>query len=239
MILEKFVLEKDVEHIKIHGLQRSGTNYLAMLVNENFEKVKCLINSGGWKHGHYCAPWVLGQEVHVLTIIKNPYAWLVSLYKYWGPNNKYKVGPNLEGVSFDEFLRNKTEFERQGSIPFLYRAANPIQFWNDMNFHWMSIRINEKKSLAFQYELLLENSEFVIDSLGKELRINKKNKFIDTDFQFEPGQEEPKMNTQIKSDKDYYLSKKYMDLYSHDLLQFVNSQLDKQVMASIGYDFVN
>ncbi len=79
--------------IKIHGLQRSGTNYLAYLINQNFD-AKALVNAGGWKHGPYMAHWELGREVHVAVITKNPYAWLVSLYNYWGPKRAKNIGPS-------------------------------------------------------------------------------------------------------------------------------------------------
>lgn len=230
-------LKEDVEYIKIHGLQRSGTNYLTMLVNENLENTECLVNAGGWKHGHYCAPWVLGREVHVLTIVKNPYSWLVSLYKYWS-NNKHMVGPNLTGVSFDQFVRNKTEFERQQGIPFLYRAANPVQFWNDMNFHWMSIRIDSKKSLMIPYEFLLENTEEVIKSIGIEFGIKTKENFNYTDCKFEAGEEKPTIDKNSKVEKEYYKEKKYLSFYNTDLLNFVNCQLDQYVLGSLGYSIV-
>jgi hypothetical protein len=232
-----FVPESDIEYIKIYGLQRAGTNYLAMLVNDNFRNVESLINVGGWKHGHYYAPWVLGQEVHVLTITKNPYAWLSSLYKYW-TNNPNRVGPNLTGVSFDQFVRSKTEFERQDGIPFLYRAQNPVQFWNDMNFHWMSIRLKEKKALVIPYEAILMNGAGVMESVGKELGLIPLPSFTDTSWSVLPSEEKPKIGETL-ADREHYLKEKYLDEYSPETLGFINSQLDKEVMAALGYAFVN
>ena len=139
-----FELDPSTEYIKIHGLQRSGTNYVSHLINENFENTKVLVNTGGWKHGFYMAPWVLGKEVHVVVVVKNPYAWLVSVYDYW-TTRRLNVGPDLRGVPFTDFVRNRIYFEKQRDVPYLFRASNPVQHWNDMCFHWTSILFNENR----------------------------------------------------------------------------------------------
>jgi hypothetical protein len=233
--IAQFVLQEGTEYIKIHGLQRTGTNYLALLVDDNLNQTKSLINVGGWKHGHYCAPWVLNQEVHVLTITKNPYAWLVSLYIYWRKND---IGPDLKDQSFNEFVRNKVEFERQGGIPFLYRTQNPVQFWNDMNFHWMSIRLNKKKSLVIPYEALLVDAHGVIKVVAEEFGLTVKPEFQDTKTQLAPGEETAKVGDK-EFDRDYYLKEQFLQEYTLDLLDFVNNQLDPELMKALGYSFVN
>ena len=114
------------EPIKIYGLQRSGTNWLGFLIQENFKDVRVLVNEGGWKHGYYIIPWSLKKEVDIISIIKNPYSWLVSVYNYWGPDRKKNIGPNLKGVDFDTFVRNRYLGEQQKGIPFIMRAKNPV-----------------------------------------------------------------------------------------------------------------
>lgn len=234
--ITQFTPQAGKHYVKIHGLQRTGTNYLAMLLKENLKDTEPLVNVGGWKHGHYCAPWVLNQEVHVLTITKNPYAWLSSLYNYWSNTD---VGPDLTGVSFDQFVRNKVEFERQGGIPFLYRARNPVLFWNDMNFHWLSVRLNEKKSLAVPYETLLLDAEGVIKAIAEEFGLEPEVAFVNTWRKFVPGEEEPKTSPDEQMDFDYYLKERFLDRYSPELIAFVNSQLAPDVMATLGYALVS
>jgi hypothetical protein len=227
--INSITLNPEVEYVKIHGLQRSGTNYLAYLINENFENTKALINAGGWKHGHYCAPWTLGQEVHVLTIVKNPYSWLWSAYNYW----------KTDGLAFNQFVRDKIIVEKQAGTPFLYRSENPVQHWNNMNFHWTSIKINEKKSLVVPYELLVVMPEQVIEGIGLELGLKKKhsNNFICPSNTMAPSEEEPKVSDEGWKKREYYANNAFMSEYTADILQFVNSQLDWELMGVLGYTF--
>lgn len=230
--VEPFVFEPGVEYVKIHGLQRTGTNYLAQLINDNFENAKVLMNAGGWKHGHYCAPWSLGREVHVLTITKNPYAWLVSLYKYWRDGN---TGPDLSKTGFDLFLLQRAIFEEAAGTPYLLRASNPVQHWNNMNYHWLSIRMNTKQALAIPYEALLFDARGVIEQVGAAFGLKQKDEFRDCEQICEPGNESPKIAKERWEGREHYVEERYLDEYSTDSLRFVTDQLDEEVMALLGY----
>lgn len=221
-----FKLNPSIEYVKIHGLQRSGTNYLAYLVDQNFDQTKALINAGGWKHGHYCAPWSLGQEVHVLTITKNPYSWLVSSYNYWKPD-----------VSFDKYVKGRIVVEKQAGTPFLYLAANPVQHWNNMHYHWLSIRLNNKKSLVVPYELLVVMPQQVMEGVGIELGLKEKSGFANTLNIMSAGEENPLPSSNEWKDRNYYANNEYMHKFSEDLIKFVNDQLDREVMGVLGYTF--
>jgi len=230
-------LDPNTEHIKIHGLQRSGTNYLSHLINENFHNTKVLVNLGGWKHGHYVAPWAIGKEVHILGIVKNPYAWLVSMFKYWGPDKKLRIGPDLTGVTFEEFVQNRVFFERQRDIPFLYRANNPVDHWNNMNFHWTSIRLNQKKLCLIGYEALLNNPEQATKEIGINLGLKQKDVFVDSNNTFTPSGENIKQSEE-EFKKDYYLKAGFLEHYTPELLDFVNQELDIDLMVQFGYSFI-
>lgn len=238
METEYVALDPNTEYIKIHGLQRSGTNYLSHLVNENFDHVQVLVNLGGWKHGHYMAPWAIGKEVHVLVIVKNPYSWLVSAFKYWGPNKPLKIGPDLDGVSFDDFVRNRCYLERQRDVPYLIRSSNPVQHWNNMNFHWMSIRMNSKQLFVISYEKILEDSEECVRAMSESLGLKRKTQFTSCDFTFVPSGE-TLAPTDERFNRDYYQQQNYMSYYSPELLEFVNEQLDLDLMVKFGYEFAS
>lgn len=233
--VHQFTFEAGTEYIKVHGLQRSGTNYLGHLIEENFENTKSLMNVGGWKHGPYCAPWSLGREVHVLTITKNPYSWLVSLYYYWSETD---IGPDLTNVSFGEFVRSKAVFEQQQGIPYLMLASNPVQHWNSMNYHWLSIRMNQKKSLVIPYEALLVNVGQALEVIAADLGVKVKAKPVVPNSIMQVGEEQPKQTDEAFYKSDYYLKQHYLEEYDDDLLRFVNSQLDPEVMSTLGYSYV-
>lgn len=230
-------VENAVELVKIYGLQRSGTNWLTFLVNENFEDVTVLVNEGGWKHGYYMIPWVMGQETHVLSIIKNPYAWLVSVYNYWGPKREKNIGPDLRGVEFGDFIRNRYLGEKQQGIPFLFRAKNPVQHWNNMNIHWLSLRLSQKRSCFVTYETLVENIGQTLTIIGQSLGLKPKydNKWIDNDKTFLPGNDKRWATTNDVFNREYIIGKEWKSYYTPELLEFVNSELDLDLMIQFGY----
>ena len=227
----------DVELVKIYGLQRSGTNWLTFLINENFQNVRVLVNEGGWKHGHYMIPWTMGKETHVVSLIKNPYSWLVSVYNYWGPNRKKNIGPDLRGVEFEDFVRNRYLAEKQRGIPFLLRAKNPIQHWNNMNIHWLSLRLSNKRSCFITYETLMENLGQSLTIVGQSLGIKPKyeNKWVDNDKTFLPGDDNQWKTADEVCDREYYKNQGWKSHYTPELLEFVNSELDLDLMVQFGY----
>jgi hypothetical protein len=229
-------LDRNIEYIKIYGLQRSGTNFISHLINENFPTAKALVNLGGWKHGHYFVPWAMGEELHCLTIVKNPYAWLV--YNYWGPHRKMNMGPELQGVPFEDFVKHKIFIEKQKHVPFLFRAINPVQHWNDMNFHWMSVRMNAKCMFVLPYEMTLSQPENVIKHISQKFNIKPIEKsVVSADKTFMPSGENIKFDTE-SFDKEYYKNKEYMTSYTPELLEFVNGQLDLDLMIRLGYPII-
>jgi hypothetical protein len=228
-------IDPNIECVKIHGLQRSGTNYLAHLIANNFEDTKLLVNVAGWKHGPYVAPWILNKEIHVVVIIKNPYSWLVSMYDYWGPNRKLRIGPDLAGISFEDFVTQRAIFERQKDIPYLIRASNPVQHWNNMNYHWSSIRMTQKQLCFVTYEALLEDPKVTIHQISSVLNLKEKSEFVGCSQTFKPSGEQLTIEEDEFDKKDYYLKEEYLNRYTPELLEFVNSQLDIELMVSFGY----
>lgn len=234
--VEKVVeVVKETTAIKIFGLQRSGTNYLTYLISNNFKNVDVLMNKGGWKHGIYCIPWVLGYETHLAILTKNPYSWLRSIYNYWGTKRIKNIGPDLRNVAFEQFVRNRVVFEKQKGIPFLLRASNPIQYWNNMNFHWLTINLSTKKMSIITYEALLQNYSASLLQLSENLQIeliSDNFEFVNSTQEFSPFDDQPvKQFTR----SDYYKNRQYLRYYSPDLLDFINNQLDHEVMKTLGY----
>ena len=236
--MRDFKLEKHTKYIKIYGLQRTGTNFITDLINRNFQNTKVLVNIGGWKHGTYAAPMILGQEVDILVVSKNPLAWLRSMYEYWGPNRERNIGPDLRNVAFEQFVKSPVVFEKQKDIPYLFRAANPVQYWNNMYFHYLSIFTEQKRCIAISYESVLSDfyksmlklSDFFdLEPVSEDLEFTQEQK------EFIPSSETPKTKDQPFSKLEYYKQRGYMKYYSQDLLEFVVNQLDREVLSKLGY----
>lgn len=218
--------------IKIFGLQRSGTNWLTSLLRRNFRDVDVWVNKGGWKHGYWRPS---NAKANILVVSKSPYAWLHSVYRYWGPERKLNIGPDLRDVSFRDFLGSRLVLEQQRDVPFLYRAANPIQHWNNMHLHWLSIR--GENVVQVQYEALLANihkpllqimDRFNLDPISKDL------KFENTMQTCLPSGEDTRLSS-TNFDASHYHQAKFMEAYDSELLAFVNQNLDPDVMKMLGY----
>ncbi len=221
--------------MKIHGLQRSGTNYLTHLINKNFKNVEVLVNRGGWKHGPYSLKNILGEEeLDVIIIVKNPYAWLVSVYEYWKSNN---IGPNLKNVSFPQFLQMKAVFEFQSEVPYLFRASNPIQYWNNMYYHWGSIRLKTKQAYVITYESIIEDPKKALTNLAESYGLELISSYDLITKELLPSGESLKTSDKEWTKRDYYLNKGYLRYYTPDLLKFVNDNIDVELMNLFRYNF--
>ena len=224
MKIKQFELNSDTNYIKIHGLQRTATNYVAYLIDQNFESTKVLVNIGGWKHGQYCAPWTLGEEVNILVVTKNPYAWLVSMFNYLKPP-----------YDFSKFIRSEIVLGESNGSPYFLRACNPIQHWNNMNFHWMTLRTNTKKLCLLPHEDLIKDTEGMMKSLGKCFDIKQKEIFTNSKNIVEPSND----GSINLSDKEFnsqnYAEDLYIGDFSHSDTEFVNSQIDFEIMKRLGY----
>lgn len=231
--------ETKIKFIKIYGLQRSGTNYVSHLLNSNFKNTKVLVNVGGWKHGHYALPYAFKEEMDLAIVFKNPYAWLRSVYEYWGPDKKLNIGPDLRNVSFEDFVKSRATYEIQKGVPYLIRAANAVQYWNNMNYHWLTIMTEKSKICHITYESVLVAMHKTLLQLMEVYQIEPKSEdldFTESKFTFTPSGESLKQNKEDQFDKkEYYIQSKYLQHYTPELIDFVNQNLDQEVMQKLGY----
>lgn len=197
--------------IKQFGLQRSGTNYTKHLLVENYN-VKVMTNSGGWKHGYYRAKPIPTNEVDVIITIKNPYAWLVSVYNYFNPHPR--------NISLKEFIRREYKFEGM-------RNKSPIIHWNTMNNHWCNLMLWNHKVVVVKYENLLIDAEKYCDIIATELNLKRTRiDFYDPKMEIMANALE---HPDKKFNREYYIQKKYMDEFSDDDIYFIKNQLDKNL----------
>lgn len=238
--------------IKIHGLQRTGTNYVSNIIKNNFKEVE-LLETGGWKHGPYCG-YLLEKEPSVIIVSKNIYAWLVSCYEYWRKIDG--LGPDLSNVSFEEFvMKSPAVLEGSEDVPFLFRAKNLIQYYQNFYFHWLSIKFREphNRVCLIRYEDILSNFDKTISDLADIFNLHKpekaeniKNEVIWGYDDYNPeieGSYDKSVETYIKEHTkkfkktNYYNNQGYMDNYNDKLLKFIESEWDNWLMAPERLDY--
>jgi len=219
--------------IKVLGLQRTGTNYISKLLTKNFPQIE-IDENHGWKHGPYCG--YLFDEPSVIVVSKNIYAWLPSVWKYWKLNQG--LGPDLSNLSFEEFvLSSPVYLEGSIDVPYLMRATNIVQFYQNAYFHWLSIRFSksDRKICLVRYEDILTNYEQTLQDIATTFKLETpKNENINHEILWN-GSLDSENEKRPFTNRDYYLNKDYMEMYSDALIRFIHKEWDENVMSQLGY----
>lgn len=238
----------EVPELKQYGLHRSGTNFLRVILQENYE-VLVHANEGGWKHGYYELPQRLGRELHCLICFKNPYAWLFSLYNYRHPEKE---------LPFSAFVRQPltvvpTDVEH-GPI----QSRNPARLWVEMNQHWLGIPLRDHRLFLFRYEQVLKEPYTSVQELVQTLGLRRREtlgqrmgKMLGVggetgDFFVPPRQlgalrpdyKKKNLNRGEVFDPGKYTRHEYLAAYTQELLDFVNEQLNHELLERVGYETV-
>jgi hypothetical protein len=183
----------------------------------------------GWKHTlvkpqeELMKYRLAGSDLIFITITKNPYSWLLSLYR--NPYHQYFK----EKPSFEAFL--KREWETIGRDNVKGNLPNPIELWNVKNRSYLQLDI--KKALNITTESMFQDAGEIVCRISERFSIERKsNEFIDYEH-----------STKDKSKdgayyRDYYLSEKWRKDLSRDAIAIINDSIDKDLMAHFGYSIL-
>lgn len=135
-------------NVKIHGLMRSGTNFLEFLLRNNFS-IEPLIDYPVWKHG----PIKEDLQVPHLIVYKDIYSWLDSIYRYAMITEFFGL---TQETTFQQFLRQPFIFEECGNR---LEEKNPVVFYNKSMRSWSNAKcIGPKRFISYE-KLLCETSK--------------------------------------------------------------------------------
>lgn len=207
------------DYLKIHGLLRSGTNYLSKLISSNFKAIVLKHSELGWKHG----PCQYEKFSNFIFISKNPYSWLLS-FKYWEEIHLRSEPGKLK--KFIEAPISHTELRE------VWKAENPIIAWNKCMNSWLKTS-KKNNTLFIRYEDLLMDYG---DLLGK---VQNKFEYESRSSHFHNlTQRADDWETKVprkKLDLSYYTNESYMDEYSPEDLETVRLYLDADLTKKLGY----
>jgi len=181
----------------------------------------------GWKHtrvkpvSELVKYEILQKNVHFLTITKNPYSWLLSLYRR--PYHQYyKVKPD-----FETFLL--TPFETVGRDNCKKILSSPVELWNIKNSSYL--QLSELNGLNITTESIFENAEAVINKISVRFSIPIiSSRFINYE---ESTKDKTKNNSYYK---DYYLNERWRDSLSTTAIDIINAAVDKDLIKHFGYE---
>ncbi|MBN1998449.1 hypothetical protein JW935_12900 [candidate division KSB1 bacterium] len=234
--------------LKIFGERNTGTNYLHKLVELNLsvfvlsgtvprrlcftESMRDMYirltrhNNLGWKHGMPLSHTLLEKygrritrgKLVFLTLTKNPYSWLLSLYKR-PYNSRKKYG------SLQDFIRKPWLPVKRDNYPGVF--INPVDMWNKKN----SAYLNLKKYFPcanLRYEDLLKHPSQAIRRVAEEFQLPMQ--------EFRNVTESTKENHKNFSYyRDYYLTEKWREKLDRRSINLINQYLDNRLMQLFDY----
>lgn len=217
-------------YIKIHGLMRTGTNYLELLLQKNFENVKVLCNELGWKHGpildaadwseenkrlwnDYRAHWLTRSlrratrngAIWYCVMVKEPYSWLWSIAKR----------------------------QRRPASPV---KVSDVEHWNKRLASWTAYcDEHPDKTMLMRYETLLQDTDVMLGQIEAKFSLTRKgNSFVNVN---------ERMTTTGRAsnkpfDASFFTERKYLKSFTAEDIEAVNAVLCSELMQRFGYEYV-
>ena len=241
--------------VKVYGERNCGTNYLVQLLKLNFKDyvydwdgidhpvfykfeflkdIQFLFTNWynlGWKHkaidqSIFDSSIMDRSDLRVVCITKNPYAFLLSLYK-----RPYHYKGEIP-KTFNSFISSPWKLRRRDNLKVM-ELDSPIQLWNKkVNSYLQLKRKHQDKVFLIKYESLLENPEETLENLSKVYGLRKLPEFRN-------------IHSSTKGDdmtyfnyRNYYLNKEWLpDLSSVDI-DLINKGLDEQLLSLLSYELL-
>jgi hypothetical protein len=181
----------------------------------------------GWKHTHVgkFSQQALNSrnknDIAFITITKNPYSWLLSLYNR--PYHQYYA----QKLSFEAFLQAPWKVVRRDNLG--SDLSNPIQLWNAKNASYFEL--DKLSALHFTTESIFQDATLLIDKIGSQFDIRK---ISDEFIGYDRSTKESGKDTSFY--KDYYLHEQWKDKLSPEAVRLINASLDEGLMERFGYE---
>lgn len=214
--------------IKQFGLQRSGTNLLRVLLQDNFDAL-VHANEGGAKHYEYRVAEVLGRELDCVVCVKDPFSWLTSFHRWYHRNDDTSLRHFVS-----QPLTTHSSVTDQS-----YSAKNPVRYWNELNAHWLGIPLREGRILVSRYEDVVEDQERSVCGLADELGLERTSaRWKAPKRQLRALKEDyaaGSIERRERFDPAYYRERRYLAEFDDECLDFVRSELDPELMDRLGY----
>jgi hypothetical protein len=150
--------------VKIHGQQRTGTNFVHRLIKANAPQlVSPWPEEGGWKHG----PFEPHRRWSYLVVSRHPMAWVESLFD-WEVKHGRSSASNLQA-----FLEVPSIDPRLADV---WDATDPFEIYARSYAEWLDSPLN---TVSVRYEDLLDDLDSTINQVFGSLRIERAPESVD------------------------------------------------------------
>lgn len=142
--------------VKQYGLQRTGTNAVKALLEDNFHNVEVLTTTFGSKHDLPEPDVEDDPELRFCVNIKDPLSWLVSYHRYRSMR-----------------ARDETPPRRMDPLPVL--ADGWLERWEENTRAYLSLAERyPERSTVIQHEYLLRSPNAVVSQLERDLDLERR-----------------------------------------------------------------
>lgn len=239
-----------IEYIKIIGERNSGTNYIEKIINENFHvnllpgSMPRILNKTlgyefvrdyyfkktqhknlGWKHAmaptnSFLESVGMKDNVGFIAIAKNPYAWLLSMFR-----RPYHL--HTEQQTFDQFISSQCRTVSRERYTEAFR--NPMIMWNKKNKSYVDL-CDYGFGLIIPYESFLCAPAHWMTLIEKNFFLSRKSSdWVNLNNDVKGG------GRSLEFYKDYYLNCRWVNALNLDQIYRINQSLDDRVMHEYGY----
>jgi hypothetical protein len=220
--LDVFILRGGVRHSFVPSFLRKTEAAKDLFFRMTFSQ------NLGWKHAIAPDPAYLkkmriySNDLLFLTISKNPYSWLLSLFRRAYHQKKMTD-------SFEDFLT--TPWETVARERSRKEFENPIVMWNEKNRSYLDLNRDGVACMNLKYEDLLKDPKKVIDDIISTFSIRRKQgSFMNC-----------LLSTKDKGKKDYnyyrkyYLQEQWREKLDTNIINIINKYLDAEIMERFDY----
>lgn len=232
--LEKLI-DLNLEAVQIEGVvPRYIKNIQKIVPGKNWLRDEYFSRSFkknlGWKHARVKPVEEIKasdydvNEICFISITKNPYSWLLSLYRK-PYNQQYRDGK----PDFETFLRTPWTTEPRDNCKRL--LANPIELWNIKNASYLQLK--DIGGLNLTTESVIDKPESIIDTLSTHFSIGLRS---DQFLNYEKSTKDSGKNSTWY--QDYYLNERWRDDLSVKAIATINESLDLALMRHFSYKVI-
>ncbi len=229
--------------VAVLGAMRCGTNLTKQMLETHWE-VSASFSPFGWKHAGLpvLSPGseITYPDMPIIYLVKNPYAFVLSLYRYRMLALTKGDRVSVEGADkLDDFLRQRLViFDSQLPHSPRMRFSNPMQYWNYIYWNLETIERSRFRIRGLNYEVLINRpaSLLVVEEIA-DLRRRK------ASIQLPRGHMGRLTETNIESEKrpetafdtSYYFESRYLRDFTAEQLHVISSEVDPWLMERRGY----
>jgi hypothetical protein len=219
-------------YIKLHGPQRSGTNYLTAILKLNFSNIYVLTHKkhdpipeiknwgrGAGRDAVYKDARENLPAMRFIVITKNPYAWGLSWLKYRAKVGHSGVSPT-NPISYEQMAHNLNNSARS----------------------WLELKKWSQRCCFVRHDDLLHDFNGEMVRIEKTLALERKGKTFENIMcrmhptregePFVPGAEF------TNEERSFYLGGKYLEEMRADCRRAITKTVDWEVMKEYGYHSV-